>query len=224
MRSSRSRSATSRFSAAMSIAWSVSFDTATVSRCRRRMNIFWSEAPDAQAVSARQVGKRAVDVGAEAGGVAGAGMRRRQRVIDPALRQQPLAVPDAVVQIQHAELGVVPQRRVAGAGGDQVARHIGGVLVAAHAQPIHQQPVGGLVIRQAAPLDLVADDRAQHVHAAVDVAEHRARHGGDDRALRRLERIAGVLIDGAVLEPDGRPPVLMPHRKAKAGAHPHQMV
>jgi len=40
-----------------------------------------------------QIGKQAVDVRTKASRVAGAGMRRRQRVIGPALRQQPLTVP-----------------------------------------------------------------------------------------------------------------------------------
>ena len=41
----------------------------------------------------RQVREQPVDVGAEAGGIAGAGMRRGQRVIGPSRRQQALAVP-----------------------------------------------------------------------------------------------------------------------------------
>src|ERR1700733_7338793 len=111
----------------------------------------------------RQVGKQPVAVGAEARGIAGAGMCRGQRIVAPALRQQPLAIPHAVLQIQHAELGIVAQRGVARAGPDQVAGDVGGMLVTRHAQPAGQQAVDRLVVRQSVALDLVADDRAQHV-------------------------------------------------------------
>ena len=61
-------------------------------------------------------------------------------------------------------------------------------------------PYDGLVVGQPTLLDLVADDRAKHVHPTVHIAEHRARPRRDDRALRRLERIARVMIDGTVLK------------------------
>jgi len=48
--------ATNRPSADRSIGWSVSFATATTSRGRRRMKMRWSEAPEAQAVSAGSSG------------------------------------------------------------------------------------------------------------------------------------------------------------------------
>jgi hypothetical protein len=49
--------AITRFNAARSIGWAVSLLTATVSRCRRRMKMRWSDAPDAHAVSGGRSGK-----------------------------------------------------------------------------------------------------------------------------------------------------------------------
>src|SRR6516225_7589004 len=62
-----------------------------------------------------EIGELAVDIGAEACRVAGAGMRRGQHVVGPALREEWLAVPPAVLQVQHTELRVVAQGREAGA-------------------------------------------------------------------------------------------------------------
>jgi hypothetical protein len=58
----------------------------------------------------------------------------------------------------------------------------------------------------------------------IDVAVHRAGHGGDERALRRLERIGGVLVDGAVLEADRHPTVAVRDREAEPRAHAQQVV
>jgi hypothetical protein len=105
------------------------------------------------------------------------------------------------------------QDREAGARCDQIAADVGGMLVACHADAIDQQTVQGLVIRQPAPFDPVADDRAEHVEAAVDVPVYRAGHGGDDRALCRFERVAGVLIHRAVLAAERHPAVAVRHGK-----------
>ncbi len=98
------------------------------------------------------------------------------------------------------------------------------MLVAAHAQPVDQQAIGGLVVGQSAPLDLVADDGTQHVDAAVDVAIDAAGERGDDGALRRLVCVRGVLVHGAVLIAGVAGTIVQAHRHAEAGAHPHQMV
>ena len=90
----------------------------------------------------------------------------------------------------HHELGVVAQGRETGARCDQIAGDGGGMLIARHAKAIDQKSVQCLVIRQPASFNLVADDRSEHVEAAVDVAVHRAGEGGDDRALGRCERVA----------------------------------
>ncbi len=172
----------------------------------------------------RQIGEAAIGIAAEACGVAAAGVRRRERVVGPAARQQALAIPHAILHIEHAELGVVAQRGEAGAGGDEVAHAVGRVLIRAHAEAVGEKPVQRRVIGQAAALDAIADDRTQHVDAAVDVAVHRPRHGGDDGALRGVERIGGVLIDRAVLEADGRAATLVDNGKAEARAHAQQMV
>src|SRR6516162_1217967 len=124
------------FNASRSIGWSVSLLTATVNRWRRKMKMRWSEAPDAQAVSGGRSGKEAVNIGAEARRIAGPGMRRGQRVVGPALWQEPLAVPHTVLQVQHTELRVVAQGSEAGARCDQIAGDVGGMLVGCHAEAI----------------------------------------------------------------------------------------
>ena len=63
----------------------------------------------------REIGEQAVDIGAKARCITGPAMRCGQCVVGPALRQQPLAIPHTVLQVQHTELRVVAQDRKAGA-------------------------------------------------------------------------------------------------------------
>ncbi len=98
------------------------------------------------------------------------------------------------------------------------------MLVARHAEAIDEQTVQCFVIRQPAPFDLVAQDRAEHVEAAVDVPVYRAGDGGDDRALRRVERIAGVLIDRAVLKAERHAAVAVRNRKREPRAHAQEVI
>src|ERR1700722_3761362 len=84
----------------------------------------------------RQIGETAIGVAAEARSVAAARMRGSQCIVGPARRQQTIAAPDAVLHIKHAKFGVVPQSGEAGAGRDEIADAISGVLVGAHAQTV----------------------------------------------------------------------------------------